>query len=97
MLLLFRLKVKERKKIATRVASGSIVGAVTGVLWALIAGGDIVDALAIGAGVGAVGGTVRAVASKGEEVEVEAGTCINVRLIKPMNAQPYVQDEYYTE
>ena len=92
-----QMESQRTKKIATRVASGSVIGAVSGILWALISGGDIVNGLAIGAGVGAAGGTIRAVATKGKEVDVEAGTAINVRLIKSMNIQPYEQDEYYSE
>lgn len=79
------------KRITTSVVGGAIMGLVSGVLYALISGGDVVNGMAIGSGVGAAGGTVRAVANKGEEVEIPAGTSIDIRLIKPMNATPYNQ------
>ena len=77
------------KKIATNVVGGAVMGLVSGVLYALITGGDIVNGMAIGSGVGAGGGVIRAAANKGEDVEVPAGTSIDIRLIKPMNATPY--------
>lgn len=77
------------KKIAANVIGGAVMGLVSGVLYALISGGDVVNGIAIGSGVGAGGGTIRAVANKGEEVEVPAGTSIDIRLTKPMNVTPY--------
>ena len=79
------------KKIAMNVVGGAVMGLVSGVLYALITGGDVVNGMAIGSGVGAGGGALRAAANKGEEVEIPAGTSIDVRLIKPMNATPYNQ------
>jgi len=77
------------KKIATNVIGGAIMGLVSGVLYALITGGNVVNGMAIGSGVGAGGGAIRAATNKGEEVEVPAGTSIDIRLTKPMNATPY--------
>ena len=45
--------------------------------------------LAVGASMGAAGGLVSAATARGENVEIPAGTIINVRLTKPMNANVY--------
>lgn len=76
-------------KSGIQVLTGALAGVATGVLYALISGGNVTRGLAVGAGVGATGGLVRAGMSRGEESEIPAGTRINVRLTKPMNANPY--------
>ena len=80
------------KKISAKVVGGAVMGAVAGTLWALITGGDIADGLAVGAGIGGIGGTISAVTKKGEDAEIPAGTGINVRLTKPMNAPSYQEN-----
>lgn len=76
-------------KIATNVAVGAISGLVTGVLYSLISGGDVAGGVAVGSAVGAGGGLVSAVAHRGNEAEVPAGTIINIVLVKSMEAVPY--------
>ncbi len=85
------IEVKDKRalKIAGNVAIGAVSGLVTGVLYSLISGGDVVGGLAIGSAVGAAGGAVSAVAHKGENAEVPAGTVIIVRLVQPVEIVPY--------
>lgn len=85
------IEVKDKRglKIAGNVAIGAVSGLVTGVLYSLISGGDVVGGLAIGSAVGAAGGMVSAVAHKGENAEVPAGTVIIVRLVQPVEIVPY--------
>lgn len=87
-----KIKTKATKRVARstiRVVSGALVGVATGVLYALASGGDVTRGLAVGASMGAAGGLVSAATARGENVEIPAGTIINVRLIKPMNANVY--------
>ena len=83
------IKDKRALKIAGNVLVGAIGGVVTGALYSLISGGDIVGGLAIGSAVGAAGGMVSAVAHKGEGAEVPAGTAIIVMLVQPIEVVPY--------
>ncbi|MCR5265586.1 MAG: hypothetical protein K6E29_03220 [Cyanobacteria bacterium RUI128] len=83
------IKDKRALKIAGNVAIGALGGLVTGVLYSLITGGDVAGGLAIGSAVGAAGGMVSAVAHKGENAEVPAGTVIIVRLVQPTEIVPY--------
>ncbi|MCM1265049.1 MAG: hypothetical protein NC200_02525 [Candidatus Gastranaerophilales bacterium] len=76
-------------KMAGNVVVGALSGLVTGVLYSLISGGDVARGVAIGSAVGASGGLVSAVAHKGEDAEVPAGTVINIVLTKSMEAVPY--------
>lgn len=87
-----KIKTKATKRVARstiRVVSGALVGVATGVLYALASGGDVTRGLAVGASMGAAGGLVSAATARGENVEIPAGTIINVRLTKPMNANVY--------
>ena len=76
-------------KSTIRVVSGALVGVATGLLYALAFNGDMSRGAAVGASLGAAGGLVSAATSRGENVEIPAGTVINVRLTKPMNANVY--------
>lgn len=75
-------------KVAANVVGGALIGAV---LLASVGQRDnkISTGTIIGAGLGGVAGGIRAATQKGEEVEIPAGTAINVRLTQPMNAIPY--------
>lgn len=75
-------------KVAANVVGGALIGAV---LLSSIGSRDdrISTGTIIGAGVGGAIGAARAASVKGEEVEIPAGTAINVRLTQPMNATPY--------
>ena len=83
------IKDKRIAKIAGNVLIGAIGGVVTGALYSLITGGDVVGGLAIGSAVGAAGGMVTAVAHKGEGAEVPAGTSIIVKIVQPIEIVPY--------
>ncbi len=76
-------------KSTIRVVSGALVGVATGLLYALAFNGDMSRGAVVGASLGAAGGLVSAATSRGENVEIPAGTVINVRLTKPMNANIY--------
>lgn len=85
------IEVKDKRalKIAGNVAIGAIGGLVTGVLYSLISGGDVVGGLAIGSAIGAAGGGVAAATHRGENAEVPAGTVVLVRLVQPLEIAPY--------
>ena len=83
------IKDKRVAKIAGNVLVGALSGVVTGALYSLITGGDIVGGLAIGSAVGAAGGMVTAVAHKGDGAEVPAGTAIIVKIVQPIEIVPY--------
>ena len=83
------IKDKRVAKIAGNVLIGALSGVVTGALYSLITGGDIVGGLAIGSAVGAAGGMVTAVAHKGDGAEVPAGTAIIVKIVQPIEIVPY--------
>ena len=74
-------------KVAANVVGGALAGALA--VLVLSSDDDKSKSAIIGASIGGVLGTVRAVTRKGEEVEIPAGTAINVRLTQPMNAMPY--------
>lgn len=76
-------------KSTIRVVSGALVGVATGLLYALAFNGDMSRGAVVGASLGAAGGLVSAATSRGENVEIPAGTVINVRLTKPMNVNVY--------
>ena len=78
-------------KSVLHVVGGALVGVVSGVLYSLIAGGSVTNGIIYGASVGGAGGLVTAATQKGEDAEIPAGTIINIRLTKPMNAVPYTE------
>lgn len=75
-------------KVAANIVGGAAVGALIGVMM-ISDDDDNSKGAIIGASAGGIMGGVRAATQKGEEVEVPAGTVINVRLVQPMNATPY--------
>ena len=80
------------KKIAANVAAGAAIGMLSGVLRGLLSDdSNWKTVLIVGASLGVAGGLINAGAHKGEAVEIPAGTGINVRLTKPMQAEPYKQ------
>jgi len=78
-------------RIVRNIAVGAISGLVSGLLYTLISGGDIPSGIAIGASVGAAGGVVTSAFQKGEDIEIPAGTSIDIVLTENMNAVPYQQ------
>lgn len=76
-------------KTAGTVAIGAIGGLVTGVLYSLVSGGDVVGGIAIGSAIGAAGGGITAAARKGEAAEVQAGRVIIVKLVEGVEVSPY--------
>lgn len=87
------VKVKGNRvvKSAVRVVGGAILGIATGVLYALISGGNVSRGVIYGAASGGTGGLISAAVQKGEDVEIPEGTAINIRLTKPMSAVLYNQ------
>lgn len=80
---------KRPLKIAANVAVGAISGLLAGLMYTAFTGGDIGRAIAVGSAVGGAGGVVSAATQKGEDAEVPAGTILNIRLTKSMEAVPY--------
>lgn len=76
-------------KTAGTVAIGAIGGLVTGVLYSLISGGDVVGGMAIGSAIGAAGGGITAATRKGEAAEIPAGRVIIVKLVQGVEVSPY--------
>lgn len=87
------VKVKGNRvvKSAVRVVGGALLGVATGVLYALISGGNVSRGVVVGASMGGTSGLISAAVQKGEDVEIPEGTAINIRLTKPMNAVLYNQ------
>lgn len=87
------VKVKGNRvvKSGVRVVGGALLGVVTGVLYALISGGNVSRGVVVGASMGGTSGLISAAVQKGEDVEIPEGTAINIRLTKPMNAVLYNQ------
>lgn len=75
-------------KVSSKLISGALMGVMAGTLYALISGGDVASGIAWGAGVGTAGGAVTAVANKGQEVEIPAGTNLQIKLTEDMNVTP---------
>ena len=80
---------KKIRRLAGNTAAGAAAGILSGLLYTLISGGDIVSGIAIGAGIGAAGGVVTTVFQNGEDVEIPAGTPIKVELLEDMNVKSY--------
>lgn len=74
-------------KITGNVLCGAVMGLLTGTVYTLISGGNVAKGLAIGAAAGAAGGSLFAVSRTGQDVELPAGTKLNIRLIKTMTAE----------
>lgn len=75
-------------KIASQALTGAILGVASGVMYALITGGDVSRGLAIGAGVGGAGGLVRSGLQKGEDIEIPSGTNLQIKFLEAMNFAP---------
>ena len=74
-------------KITGNVLCGAVMGLLTGTVYTLISGGNVAKGLAVGAAAGAAGGSLFAVTRTGQDVELPAGTKLNIRLTKPMTAE----------
>lgn len=84
----FSTQINRPVKIASQMIAGAILGVATGTIYALISGGDVSRGLAIGAGVGGAGGLVRAGVQKGQNVEIAAGTNLQIKFTEGMNITP---------
>jgi hypothetical protein len=76
-------KSKDAKKIGIGAAAGAVIGGIAG-------GGK---GAAIGAGVGGGAGTGVVMATRGEEVRLEAGTPVSVTLTQPLTVRVLVKPE----
>ncbi len=68
-----------------KIAAGGILGAIIG---GVTKGGK---GAAIGAGAGAGAGTILMLATKGDDVELEAGQRLNVQMMSPTSIQVLAQ------
>ena len=75
-------------KIAADVIAGSVVGIATGVIYALISGGNVSRGVIYGASAGGAGGLVRSSLQKGQEIEISTGTKLQIKLLDAMNFVP---------
>lgn len=75
-------------KITSQVITGALFGVASGVLYALISGGDVARGLAIGAGVGGAGGLIKAGVQKGEEIEIASGANLEIKFLEAMKFAP---------
>ena len=73
------------KSVVSNAAVGAIVGAVGGLLYAVLSGGDIGTAAAIGAGAGAGVGLAGAAVEKGVDAEIPSFTEMELVLTKPVS------------
>ena len=71
--------------VVSNAAVGAIVGALGGLVYAALSGGDIGTAAAIGAGVGAGGALIGSTAEKGVDAEIPSFTEMDITLTRPIN------------
>ena len=77
-------KLDVTKEYAKDLAGGSAVGALSGLVFGALAGGDVGKGAALGTAVGAGGGLVKSVWDKGNDVEIPANSCIDIMLTQPI-------------
>ena len=75
-------------KVAAEVIAGAIGGLATGVLYALISGGDVSRGVIYGASAGGAGGLIHSAVQKGEDVEIPSGTRLQIRFMDALNIVP---------
>lgn len=71
--------------VASNAAVGAIVGALGGLVYAALSGGDLGTAAAIGAGVGAGGALIGSTAERGVDAEIPSFTEMDITLTRPIN------------
>ena len=88
-------KMDVTKSYAKDLAIGSAAGAVSGLVFGALAGGDKLGrGVALGTAVGAGGGLVKSVVDKGNDVEIPANSNIEIMLTQPVTAS---SSNYYYE
>ena len=81
-------KMDTAKGYAKNMAVGSAAGAITGLVASAISGGAIGKGTAIMTGVGAGAGALKSAWNKGEDVEIPAGTALELQLDQPITVNP---------
>ena len=71
--------------VVSNAAVGALVGALGGLVYAALSGGDLGTAAAIGAGVGAGGALVGSTVEKGVDAEIPSFTEMDITLTRPIN------------
>lgn len=88
-------KMDVTKEYAKDVAVGSAAGALSGLVFGALAGGDKLGrGVALGTAVGAGGGLVKSAWDKGNDVEIPANSVIEIQLTQPVTAS---SSNYYYE
>lgn len=77
-------KLDVTKEYAKDLTVGSAAGALSGLVFGALAGGDVGKGAALGTAVGAGGGLVKSVWDKGNDVEIPANSCIDLMLTQPI-------------
>ncbi len=88
-------KLDVAKEYAKDLTYGSAVGAVSGVIFSAISGGNIGRGAALGTAVGAGGGLVKSVCDKGQDVEIPANAQIDLLLTQPITVNPAIYNSNY--
>lgn len=77
------------------LAIGSAAGALSGVVFGALAGGDIGKGAALGTAVGAGGGLVKSVWDKGDDVVIPANAKIDLTLTQAITVNPGIYNTNY--
>ncbi len=67
---------------------GSAAGALSGVVFGALAGGNVGRGAALGTAVGAGGGLVKSAWNEGKDVDIPAGASLDITLTQPITATP---------
>ncbi|MFI3299962.1 MAG: hypothetical protein R3Y28_00935 [Candidatus Gastranaerophilales bacterium] len=87
-------KLDVTKAYAKDIAIGAGAGAVAGVIISPLSGGDIGTGTALATGVGAGAGVVKSIWDKGSDVEIPAGSQIQLTLTQPITVNPTINSQY---
>lgn len=77
-------KMDVAKEYTKDLAAGSAVGALSGVVFGALSGGDVRQGAALGTAVGAGGGLVKSIWEKGNDVEIPANAVLDIVLTQPI-------------
>ena len=78
-------KIDVAKEYTKDVAAGSAVGALSGVVFGALSGGEVGKGAALGTAVGAGGGLIKSIWDKGNDVEIPANASIDILLTQPIS------------
>lgn len=88
-------KMDVTKSYAKNIAIGSAVGALAGTIFGPISGGQVGKGAALGTAVGAVGGLGKSAITKGADVDIPAGSTVQLVIDQPITATPSTSSYSY--